>query len=64
MSTGNNLPISQKFEFKKSEEKLLAGKKSTEKTGNENNQNIKPEDCIDTFGVVSLFYQNSCYTDG
>lgn len=53
------------MEFKKSGEKLLPGKSSKERT-NETNliPVIKPEDCLDTFGVVSKWYQNSCYTDG
>lgn len=43
---------------------MLSGKFSTEKTGKEDKLNIKPEDCFDTLGVVSLYYQNACYTDG
>lgn len=44
---------------------MLAGKESKEKTTDKDETPIiKPEDCFDTFGIVSKWYQNFCYTDG
>lgn len=65
MVASSNLPASQVIEFKKSEEKVLTGKSSKQKTGEKDETPIiKAEDCLDTFGVVSKWYQNGCYTDG
>lgn len=49
-----------KFAFLPDKTKILPGK--TPERGNDGK--IKPEDQIGRLGLVSLFYQNSCYTDG
>lgn len=44
---------------------MITGKHSQEKTSTDGKKsNIRDEDCLKTFGVVSLWYQNSAYTDG
>jgi hypothetical protein len=44
---------------------MILGKYSQEKTSADSeNPNIRGEDCLETFGLVSLWYQNSAYTDG
>jgi hypothetical protein len=48
------------FSFTPFEKKVLPGK-SEEKTENESIQN---SDIIGNLGLVSLYYQNGCYTDG
>ena len=48
------------FSFTPFEKKVLPGK-SEEKTENESIQN---NDIIGNLGLVSLYYQNGCYTDG
>lgn len=60
----NSLPACSKFCFKKAEEKLLPGKSSKEKEGDKGLPSFAEADCLDTFGVVSMWYQNFCYTDG
>ncbi|OJJ20331.1 hypothetical protein BKI52_17870 [marine bacterium AO1-C] len=49
-----------KFTFSKSKTKVLPGK--TPERGNDGK--VKPEDMIGRLGLISLFYQNHCYTDG
>ncbi|HAS42854.1 MAG TPA: hypothetical protein DCS93_20410 [Microscillaceae bacterium] len=49
-----------KFTFSGNETKVLPGK--TPERGNDGK--VKPEDMIGRLGLVSLFYQNACYTDG
>ena len=49
-----------KFVFSGEKTKILPGK--TPEKGNKGQ--IKPEDMIGRLGLVSLFYQNACYTDG
>jgi hypothetical protein len=44
---------------------MISGKYSQEKTSADGkNPNIRGEDCLKTFGLVALWYNNSAYTDG
>jgi hypothetical protein len=58
------LPSIKKFAFEKDDEKMLTGTYSKEKTSVTGAPVILDQDCFGDFGIVSLWYQNSAYTDG
>ena len=44
---------------------MLTGKNSVEKKSKDSSVPvIKEGDCLENFGIFSLWYQNFCYTDG
>jgi hypothetical protein len=56
----SGLPLIRNYTFNSIEKKVLPGK-STEKA---ENGAVQSTDIIGNLALVSLFYQNSCYTDG
>jgi len=56
----HELPTARKFIFKSLEKKILPG--NSKETAH--NGSVLTEDVIGNLAVVSLYYQNACYTDG
>lgn len=54
----------KKFRFEPSETKTLPGNSGEKGRGHNCSGDIKAEDQLGDFAVVSLFFQNACYTDG
>ena len=62
----NDLPNLHKFVFVSKESKLIPGKNSVEFENNKpgDKSRISNSDVLGNLAIVSLFYQNWCYTDG